>query len=68
MVSRPNSGTARLVLKLPEGARLTHDDIVGSFRKEKTRLKLSHLEVTKDFYGTLSCGDNPHFHAKEKDA
>ena len=48
---------------------LTNDEILNSYRKEKTRLKLSHLEVTKtDNRGSLSCGSNPHFHATARNA
>ena len=48
---------------------LSNEEIVGSFRKEKTLLKLPHLEVTKtDNRGSLSCGSNPHYHATARDA
>ena len=43
---------------------LTDGEIVGSFRKRKTRRRLSHLDVVRpDRYGSLSCGSNPYFHA-----
>ena len=47
---------------------LTDQEIVDSYRKKKTRLRLSHLEVTSDVDGSLMCGCNPYFIASVRDA
>ena len=56
----------QLLRALVARAGLDFEEIIGAYAKRRTRLSNDLLHVHREFRGgTLMCGTNPHFIAKE---